>query len=66
MSQRIEIRCQHCTKLLFVKIVPERKGVPEYGGVEIKCSNCEAINTFGIKPKEQPFGERMTYSKKSA
>lgn len=67
MSQKIDIRCNHCGHLLFKKIIPERKGEREYGGIEIPCPNCKTMNTVGVKPPtSQGFGERLTYNKKSA
>lgn len=66
MSQKIDIRCNHCGHLLFKKIIPERTGAKEYGGVEIKCPNCKEVNQVGIKPPATGFGDRLEYRKKSA
>lgn len=67
MSQKIEIRCNQCGHLLFKKIVnSERKGEREYGGVEIKCDNCKAINVIAVKHELPPYGERLGYSKKAS
>jgi phage FluMu protein Com len=64
MSQKIDVRCNHCGQLLFKKTIPERKGEKEYGGIEIKCTNCETLNIIGVK-REIPWGERLRLEKKA-
>jgi phage FluMu protein Com len=66
MSQKIEMRCQQCGHFLFNKIIPERKGEKEYGGIQIPCPNCKTVNIFGVKHEQPSFGEKMNYHKKSA
>jgi phage FluMu protein Com len=66
---KIDVRCNQCGDLLFRKIVSgvdNRKAEKEFGGIEIKCENCQAINTIILKHDKPAYGERVTYSKKAS